>query len=238
MTFSGLHIIIFCLIIVYITGCDFDNPYIPDTVGSSSLTGRIVTDPFMDLNGTQVLIRGQDAYATLADANGVFLFQDIPPGDYILYMQKSPYLQESKTIFIRKATSEDLGDIKVSLKGAISGIVPKDKISIVHGEVDITVYIDGIPIAEPKDEDINIKLSSEKSNISIQAEAKITIYIDNAIYSAAVKDKGAFIIGFVPPGIYNDIRIKLNSFDKAFPIVSGEPVVVKSGQTLSLASGL
>jgi len=46
-----------------------------------------------------------------------------------------------------------------------------------------------------------------------------------------VQDDGNFIVEFVPPGIYNDIRVKVNSGENAIPVVSGGPVVIKSGQT-------
>lgn len=237
--FKYFHIAILCFILsfaIFITGCDFDDPYVPDEAGSSSLTGRITTEPEMDLTGTEVLLRGQDSFAGVIDASGIFSFQDIPPGDYILYMQKNPYLQEAYPVKVRKSIHEDMGIINTKLKGAISGTIPNDKVSIVHGEVDVSVYVDGVPLViQEGDNDIAIELSSDESNIIISATTKITVYIDKVSYPATVRDDGTFIVEFVPPGIYNDIQIKLNSIEHSFPIVSDGPVVVKSGQTRYLS---
>lgn len=237
MTFSIKYIGIICLVLVYMTGCGFDNPYVPDEVGSSSLTGRIITEPAMSMQNADVLLEGEYSFAAVADFNGVFVFEDIPPGNYNLHLQKSPYLQEVLPVTLQKSMNEDLGDIKFKLNGAISGVIPENKISIVHGEVDVTVYVDGVPLLSNQSDDITIQLSSEKSTISVSAVTKITVYIDSVPYSAIVQEKGIFIVEFVPPGIYNDVRIKLNStMEKTFPIVSGEPVVVNSGQTRFLAT--
>lgn len=240
MILSVKHIsIIFCFIILYFTGCGFDNPYVPDEAGSSSLTGRIISEPVMDMQNAKILLEGEYSFATITDTNGVFNFQDIPPGIYDLHIQKSPYLQEAMPVIIKKSTQENLGDVKFKLNGAISGIIPEKEISIVHGEIDITIYVDGVPLLNDQNEEVKIQLSSEKSKISVNAVTKIIVYVDSLPYSAVVQDKGIFIVEFVPPGVYNDVRIKLNSgMDKTFPIVSGEPVVVNSGQTRFLATDI
>jgi hypothetical protein len=219
------------------TGCDFENPYVPESAGSSTLAGRIVADPMINLTGTEVILRGQDSFATVTGANGEFAFRDIPPGDYSLQAQKKPYLQDTISVNIPK--SEDrVEDVDIKLKGAIAGTIPDDKIAIIHGEVEVVVYIDGIPLVPRQDSagDFTIHMSSTESSISIQAATKITVYIDNVPYLATVQDEGTFIAEFVPPGIYSDIRVKLNSKESALPIVSGGPVVVKSGQTRFLTS--
>ncbi len=240
MTFSIKYIGIICFVLVYMMGCGFDNPYVPDEVGSSSLTGRIITEPAMSMQNADVLLEGEHSFAAATDFNGVFIFEDVPPGSYNLHIQKSPYLQEVLPVTLEKSMYKDLGDIKFKLNGAISGIIPEDKISIVHGEVDVTVYVDGVPLlSNPNDDDLTIQLSSEKSKITVNAVTKITVYIDSVPYSAIVQEKGIFIVEFVPPGIYNDVRIKLNStIEKTFPVVSGEPVVVNSGQTRFLATDI
>jgi hypothetical protein len=219
--------------IACISGCEFDDPYVPESAGSSTLTGRIVTEPFMSLTGAEVFLRGQNSFGSVTGADGFFHFQDISPGNYSLQIQKKPYLQYSQPMVVHKSTDEDLGDIKIELKGAIAGTIPDDKIAIVHGEVEVIVYIDGIPFVPQQDSegDLTIDLSSPESAISIQAEPKITVYIDNVPYSATVQDGGNFIVEFIDPGIYNDIRVRLNSQETSFPLVSGGTVVVKSGQT-------
>ena len=222
-----------CLAIVYIVGCEFDNPYVPDSAGSSTLAGRIVTDPVVDLTRVEVLLRGQDSFAAVTDADGRFRFRDIPPGDYSLQIQKKPYLQDSFPVSVRKSMDEDIGNINVELKGAIAGAIPNDKVAIIHGEVEVVVYVDGIPLVPHRDSEgaFAIDLSSTESSISIEAATKITVYIDDVPYSATVVDEGNFIAEFIPPGIYNDIRVKLNSKEDALPIVSDGLVEVKSGQT-------
>lgn len=219
--------------IAYISGCEFDDPYVPESAGSSALTGRIVTEPPMSLTGAEVFLRGQNSFGSVTGADGVFHFQDISPGNYSLQIQKKPYLQYNNPVIVRKSTDDDLGDIKIKLKGAIAGTIPDDKIAIVHGEVEVIVYIDGIPFVPRQDSegDLTIDLSSPESAISIQAEPKITVYVDNVPYSATVQDGGNFIVEFIDPGIYNDIRVRLNSQETSFALVSGGPVVVKSGQT-------
>lgn len=222
-----------CLMVICITGCEFDNPYVPDSAGSSTLTGRIITDPVTNLTGAEVLLHGQNSFAAVTDADGFFHFRDIPPGNYTLQLQKRPYLQDTFPVNIRKSTEEDIGNVNVKLKGALAGTIPDDKVTIIHGEVEVVVYINGIPLVPQKGGagDLTVGLSSTESSINIQAVIKITIYIDNVPYSATVVDEGSFIAEFVPPGIYNDIRVKLNSKENALSIVSGGPVVIKSGQT-------
>ncbi len=219
--------------IACISGCEFDNPYVPESAGSSALTGRIVTEPTMDLTGAEVFLRGQNSFGSVTGADGFFHFQDISPGNYSLQIQKKPYLQYSQPMIVRKSTDEDLGDVKIKLKGAIAGTIPDDKIAIVHGEVEVIVYIDGIPFVPQQDSegDLTIDLSSPESAISIQAEPRITVYVDNVPYSATVQNGGNFIVEFIDPGIYNDIRVRLNSQETSFPLVSGGTVVVKSAQT-------
>jgi len=226
------------LIIVLVAGCDFENPYVPDYAGSSSLTGRIVTDPVIDLTGTEIVLRGQKSSATVTGADGIFYFRDMTPGDYSLQIQKKPYLLDSFPVSISKATDDDLGDIKIGLKGAIAGNIPNDKIPIVRGEVEVIVYIDGVPLVPQEDSEgeLTIDLSSPESSISIRAETKISVYVDSVPYSAVVTNDGNFIVEFVPQGIYNDIRIQYNSEDSAVLIGSGGPVVVKSGQTRLLTT--
>lgn len=235
MSFKYIYLIltILCFATAYITGCEFDDPYVPESAGSSTLTGRIVTEPTMNLTGAEVFLRGQNSFGSVTGTDGFFHFQDISPGNYSLQIQKKPYLQYSQPVVVRKSTDEDLGDIKIELKGAIAGTIPDDKIAIVHGEVEVIVYIDGIPFVPQQDSegDLTIDLSSPESAISIQAEPKITVYVDNVPYSATVQDGGNFIVEFIDPGIYNDIRVRLNSQETSFPLVSGGTVVVKSGQT-------
>ena len=78
------------LVFSFIPGCDFDDPYVPESAGSSSLSGRIATDPEVELSGAEVLLRGERAYASVTDVDGVFQFQNIPPDTYALQIQKSP----------------------------------------------------------------------------------------------------------------------------------------------------
>ena len=218
--------------ILFITGCEFSDPYVPEYASSSTLTGRIVTDPVIELDGIEVLLRGQSSFVAITNSDGFFLFEDIPPGDYFLHMQKKPYLQNIFPVSVQKSTDEDMGEINVELKGAVAGIIPNNKIAIVHGEVEIVICVDGVPIMlQDSADNLVIDLSSTESKITIETATKITIYIDDVSYSATVQDKGNFIVEFVPPGIYSDIRIKLNSGDDALPVVSGGPVVVKNGQT-------
>ena len=227
-----------CLMLIPMMGCEFDDPYIPDSTGSSTLTGHIVTDPAIDLNRAEVFLRGRDSFATVTDANGRFRFQDVPPGDYRLQVQKKPYLLDSFSVDIPKSEDEDMGDANVKLKGAIAGTLPTDKVAIVHGEVELAIYIDGVPLAVQQESTANltIDLSSPESDIIIRATTKITVYIDSVPYPATVQDDGNFVVEFVPPGTYSNIQVKLNSEENAFPIVSGGLVVVKGGQTRFVTS--
>ena len=232
-----------CLIVACVTGCEFDDPYVPDYAGSSTLIGKIAAEPAMDLTGTEIFLRsvpGQNSFADVTGVSGEFRFQDIPPGDYSLQVQKRPYLRDTFPVSVSKSADENAGDLKAELKGAIAGVIPDDKLTVMHGEVEVTVYIDGVPLTLQQDDgdDFTINLSSSESNISIHATTRITVYVDDISYSATVQSEGQFLVEFVPPGIYNDIRVKLNSKETAFPIASGGPVVVKSGQTrvLPLAS--
>jgi len=219
-------------IVFILWGCEFEDPYVPDTAGSSSLTGRIVTNPSIDLNGSEVILRGDESFATIADPNSFFQFYNIPPGDYSLQVQKRPYLQDSIPISIKKSTDGSIGDIVFELKGAIVGTIPDDDIAIVHGEVEVIVYINGIPLVPEADNegDFTINLSSTDSTINIRAATKITVYIDNIPYSAVIQNDGNFIVEFIPPGIYNDIKVKIDSDQDTIPIFSDGPIVVKSGQ--------
>jgi len=225
------------LIIIYAAGCGFDNPYVPETAGSSTLTGRITPDSAMDLTGTKVLLQGQDSFATTTGANGEFHFKNIPPGGYSLQIQKAPYLLSSFPVNIRKATDENLGNVDVRLAGAIAGTIPDDKIAIVHGEVEVVVYVDGVPFMPQHGgtSDFVVELSSTESKISVRAETKIIVYIENVPYYATVQDRGSFIVEFVPPGIYNDIKVKVDSEEAAISLVSEGPIEVKSGQTRFLS---
>ena len=239
--YSTLPII--CLIVACITGCEFDNPYVPDYAGSSTLTGKIATEPAMNLTGTEMFLRSipdQDSFADVTGASGEFRFQDIPPGEYSLQVQRRPYLQDIFPVSVSKSANKNAGELKTELKGAIAGVIPGDKLTVMHGEIEMTVYIDGVPLTmqQGDGDDFTINLSSSESNITIRATTRTTIYVDDVPYSATVQSDGQFLVEFVPPGIYNDIHVRLNSEETAFPIVSGGPVVVKSGQTrvLPLAS--
>jgi len=232
------YLTIFCFMMFYIMGCGFEDPYVPDSAGSSMLTGRIVADPVIDITGAEVLLRDQDSFSTIADSNGKFYFQNIPPGSYSLQVQKAPYLQESFSINIRKATDEDIGDMNVKLKGAIAGTIPSDKIGIIDGDIEIVVYVNGIPCVPQKNNtgDFVIDISSPESKINIHTVTKTTVYIDNVPYRAKVLDGGNFIVEFVPPGIYNDIQVKLSSKEGRLPIILDGTIEVKSGQTRFLPS--
>ena len=221
-----------CLILTYVIGCEFDEPYVPDYAGSSTLAGRIITDPVMDLTATEVFLRGQDSFASVSGADGVFHFQHVPPGDYLLQVQKKPYLQDSFPVTIRKSTDERAGDLEFALTGAIAGTIPEDKLALIDAEVVLIMYIDGVPTTLQQDgeEDIVIDLSSE-SEINIRATIRITVYVDDTPYSATVFDGGQFLVEFVPTGIYSDIQVKANSEEATLPIALDGPVVVKSGQT-------
>ena len=80
-----LVLFVACLLAVcVISACEFDDPYVPDFAGSSTLAGRIVAEPATDLAGAEVFLHGQDSFTGVADADGRFHFQYIPPGDYLL----------------------------------------------------------------------------------------------------------------------------------------------------------
>ncbi len=231
-----LYSLVFIFIVIYIAGCGFDDPYVPDSVGSSTLKGRIVTEPVTDITGTEIHLRGSSSFAVLTDSAGNFSFKDIPPGNYIVHLQKSPYLLDSFPVNVKKANEEIIDDIKVKLHGAIAGVIPSDKISILQGEVEIVVYVNGIPNIPQRDQngDFFIDLSSPDSIITIRTVTKTTVYIDDTVYTAKVMDDGNFIVEFVPPGIYNDIKVKLNSKEDTLTLVSNGTIEVKSGQTRTL----
>jgi len=230
---------VLCLaVICIIIGCEFDEPYVPDFAGSSTLTGRIITDPAMDLTGMEALLHDRDSFADVTGADGKFCFQDIPPGDYLLHAQKKPYLQDSFRVTVRKSIDEDAGDLKSELKGAIAGTIPNDKLAVIYGEVELIVYVDGVPLIMQgsNENELTIDVSSTESNISIHTATRIMVYVDGVPYSALIQDNGEFVVEFVPPGIYNDIRVKLNSKEDTLSITSGDPVVVQSGQTRVLVA--
>jgi len=93
----------------------------------------------MDVTNAEVILRGEYSTSVIADASGRFQFQDITPGSYIIQIQKSPYLLSNIPVDIPKASHKDLGDINLKLNGAISGKVPKEKISTLYGEFEIVV---------------------------------------------------------------------------------------------------
>ncbi|MBD3184283.1 DUF2012 domain-containing protein [Candidatus Poribacteria bacterium] len=227
---SGILLYVFLFLL---TGCDFEDPYVPDYAGSSTLTGGLTSNPPINLDKTQVLLRGEDSFSTITDTKGEFSFRDLPPGDYILFVQKSPYIQENFQISIPKSREIDLGKFQVSLKGAVTGYIPDEKLATLEGELEIVIYIDGTPliIDQSEDRDFIIDLKSTKSDIDIQAETKINVYIDDEFYSAKVNEDGNFIIDFIPPGIYNRIWIRLNSTGKIIPIASDSPIIIRSGET-------
>ncbi len=227
-----------CLLaICVISACEFDDPYVPDFAGSSTLTGQIVTEPETDVAGTEVFLRGQDSFIDVADADGRFHFQYIAPGDYFLQVQKRPYLNTGFPVIIRKSMDVDMGDLKGNLKGAIAGTIPRDKLGNIHGELELVVYANGVPLILDKggEGDLAIDLSSTESNIIIHTITRITVFIDNVPYSAIIEEGGEFLAEFIPPGIYSDVRVKLNTEGNSLPIASGSPIVVKSGQTRVLA---
>lgn len=228
-----LYTLIFLFTMLYIIGCGFDDPYVPDSVGSSTLKGHIITEPVIDLTGTEIHLRGPSSYAVLTDSSGNFSFKDIPPGNYLIHLQKSPYLLDSFPVNVKKANEEIIGDIKIKLRGAIAGVIPSDKISILQGEVEIIVYVNGVPNIPKRDQngDFFIDLSSPDNVITFRTITKTTVYVDDTRYTAKVMDDGNFIVEFVPPGIYNDIKVKLNSKEDMLTLVSNGTIEVKSGQT-------
>lgn len=228
---------VYLLIACAIPACDFDNPYVPDSAGSSTLTGRIVTDPKTEMEGAEVFLDGKDSFAGVTDADGIFRFEYVPPGDYSLQVRKKPYLQTTFPLNIRKDTDLDTGNLKADLRGAISGTIPKNKMGVIYGELEIIIYVDGVPhiLQEGDESDLTVDLSSSENNVNIHTTTRITVYIDNIPYSAIMEDGGQFTVEFVPPGIYSDIRVKLISDDDRLQIASGSPIVVNAGQTRVLA---
>ncbi|MFC1713950.1 carboxypeptidase-like regulatory domain-containing protein [Candidatus Poribacteria bacterium] len=227
-----------CLLaICVISACEFGDPYVPDFAGSSTLTGRIVAEPATDVAGAEVFLRGQDSFTNIADADGRFHFQYITPGDYFLQVQKRPYLNTGFPVTIHKSMDVDTGDLKGNLKGAIAGTIPGDKLANIHGELELVVYADGVPLILDKggEGDLAIDVSSTESKLIIHTITRITVFIDNVPYSAIIESGGEFLAEFIPPGIYSDVRVKLNTEGNSLPIASGSPIVVKSGQTRVLA---
>lgn len=226
------------LMVCVISACDFEDPYVPDFAGSGTLTGRIVTHPAIELGRAEVFLSGQDSFAGITDENGSFHFQYITPGDYFLQVQRKPYLLDSFPMTILKSMNKDTGDLEVNLRGAIAGTIPRNKMGDVHGELELIVYVDGVPLILQKgsEGDLAIDILSDESNITINTTTIITVYIDDVPYSATIQDDGTFLVEFVPPGIYSDVRVKLNSGENGLPIASGSPIVVKSGQTRVLPS--
>lgn len=233
-----LTLFVVCLLLAcVISACEFDDPYVPDFAGSSTLTGRIVPEPATDVSGTEVFLHsqdsGQESFTGVTDTNGSFHFEYIPPGDYLLQMEKRPYLRAEFPVTIYKSMNKDVENLNANLKGAISGTVPSDKLGLLDGEIELSVYSNGVPLILEKGTEGNlaIDLSSSESNIIIHTITRITVYIDDVPYPATIGDGGEFLVEFVPPGIYSDVRVKLNSEGNSLPIAAGGPIVVKSGQT-------
>ena len=232
--------VLICLIALYVIGCGFDDPYVPASVGSSTLSGGIVTDPIIDIAGAEVILRGQESLSTVADINGRFKLSDIPSGIYTLQLQKSPYLQSNISVTVAKDSKKDMGDLKVKLQGAISGIIPKNKLGTLYGEFEIVVYVDGVPRVPEKNSngDYMIDLSASGNDINIRTVTKTIVYIDGTPYSAKVLDEGKIFVEFVPPGIYNDVRVKQNTGNNTLSMTPGGPIVVNSGETRSMSAEL
>jgi len=226
-------------IIGYITGCGFDDPYVPASVGSSRLTGRIVTDPIIDVTNAEVILRGEYSASVIADANGRFQFQDITPGSYIIQIQKSPYLLSNIPVDIPKDSHKDLGDINLKLNGAISGKVPKEKISTLYGEFEIVVYVDGVPRLPEKNKygEYTIDHLPTSGDVKIYTVTKTIVFIDNEQYSAKVLEDGEILTEFVPPGIYNSVKVKTTTKEGFLPLSAEGPIVVNSGETRYLSMG-
>ena len=229
--------LIVCLVL-YISGCGFDDPYAPESVGSSTINGRIVTDPITDIAGAEVILRGNESLSTIADANARFNFSDVKPGSYTLQLQKSPYLQSSIPVNVAKLSKQDMGDLKVKLLGAISGTVPKEKLGTLYGEFEIVVYVDGVPSVPEKNAngDYIIGLSASGNDINIRTVTKTIVYIDGTPYSAKVLDEGQILVEFVPPGIYNDVSVKMNTGNNTLSLAPVGPIVVNSGETRFLSA--
>ena len=231
---TNCYVIILFSISIYIMGCsEFDDPYVPASVGSSSLTGRIITDPTTDATNAEAILKGQDSTSVITDSYGKFQFQDITPGSYTLQLQKSPYLQDNIPVNISKASDKDMGDINVKLDGAVSGKVPNDKISSLYGEFEIVIYVDGVPRLPQKNDngDYMIDHLSSTGDVKIHTVTKTIVFVDGVQYSAKVLDGGVIMIEFVPPGIYNDIRVKTTTKEGSLPLSSEGPIVVNSGET-------
>jgi hypothetical protein len=230
-----VSLIIFGFVMLYLTGCGFDDPYVPDSVGSSTLSGRIVANPSTDITETEVILKGQESLSAISDANGKFEIDDIIPGDYVLQIRKSPYLQTNLPVSIAKATKDDLGELNIKLQGAISAIIPLNKIGTLYGEFEIVVYVNGVPRVPERNTDgeFIIDLSSTGNDINIRTVTKTIVYIDGTSYSAKVLDGGELLVEFVPPGIYTDIRVKTNISGGTLPI-STVPIEVKSGEIRSI----
>jgi len=210
---------------------------VPDFAGSGTLTGRIVTRPAIESGKAEVFLSGQDSFAGITDENGNFHFQYITPGNYFLQVQRKPYLLDSFPMIVLKSMSKDMGDLEVNLRGAIAGTIPSNKMGDVHGELELIVYVDGVPLIlqEGSEGDLAIDVLSDESNVTINTTTIITVYVDDVPYSATIQADRTFLVEFVPPGIYSDVRVKLNSGENGLPIASGGPIVVKSGQTRVLA---
>ena len=176
--------VLFCIISLILVGCDFEDPYVPDYAGSSTIKGKLISNPPINLDKTQVLLRGEDSFAVVTDVNGEFSFRDLPPGEYILFVQKTPYIQDSFHISVPKSNNLNLGELLVSPKGAIAGNIPSNKLAILQGELEIVIYINGTPLIvdQSEDRDFTIGLKSTDSDIDIQAETKIAVYIDDEYY--------------------------------------------------------
>ncbi|MGB9597300.1 MAG: hypothetical protein ACPL7B_13550, partial [Candidatus Poribacteria bacterium] len=217
----------------------FDDPYVPASVGSSRLSGRIITDPITDVTNAEIILRGEYSTSVIADANGKFQIKDITPGSYILQIQKSPYLQSNITVDIPKAVHKDLGDIHLKLNGAISGKVPLEKISTLYGEFEIVVYVDGVPRlpVKNKDGEYSIDHLPTSGDVKIYTVTKTIVFIDNEQYSAKVLEDGEILTEFVPPGVYNSVKVKTTTKEGFLPLTTEGPIVVNSGETRYLSMG-
>ncbi|HGJ67555.1 TPA: hypothetical protein ENS27_19515 [bacterium] len=221
--------------IIYISGCGFDDPYVPDSVGSSTISGKIIPEPSTDVNMSEVILRGKESVSTVSDINGKFKIDNIIPGNYVVQIQKSPYIQTDFPINVSKDTKEELGEIKVKLLGAISATIPTNKLGTLYGEFEIVVYVNGVPRVPEKNSDgeFMIDLRTTETDINIRTVTKTIVYIDGTPYSAKVLDDGEIFVEFVPPGIYSNVSIKLNTPNATLPVIS-VPIEVKSGEIRSI----
>lgn len=233
------YILILLFIPIYIIGCGFDDPYVPASAGSSKLSGRVVTDPITDVTNAEVILRGEYSTSVIADTNGKFQIKDITPGSYVLQIQKSPYLQSNIKVDIPKAIHKDMGDINLKLNGAISGKVPQEKISTLYGEFEIVVYVDGVPRlpVKNKDGEYTIDYLPTSGDVKIYTVTKTIVFIDNEQYSAKVLEDGEILTEFVPPGIYNSVKVKTTTKEGFLPLTTEGPIVVNSGETRYLSMG-